>query len=191
MEAERDTESGESAEYAAGPPRTVSPGRKTRRGSGSRWLFLLVLALLLSMVVAVVWILPRHVDPVEEMKEEEPPTATTPQPPTETETRRARSKREAENALQDYLRLQAVMEAQEAAVWGGEDYESALQTLARADASFANENFEQARTGYETATQMLESLQESKPRRLCPVGWRRSTAMMRIRRGRRSSSQLR
>ena len=152
---------------AAGPSRAVSPGKRSRRSAGARVWLLFALILLLSLVVAVVWVLPGHVEPVVQIVEDNPPSVRNETvEPTESETRRARFKREAENALQDYLKLQAVLEAQEVLVWGKKEYEAAQQVLAEADASFANQNFEQATSGYEAAAGMLDQLEKSRPVKL-------------------------
>jgi hypothetical protein len=152
---------------AAGPSRAVSPGRRSRRSAGARVWLLFALILLLSLVVAVVWVLPGHVEPVVQIVEDSPPSVRNEAVvPTESETSRARFKREAENALQDYLKLQAVLEAQEVLVWGKQEYEAAQQVLAEADASFANQNFEQATSGYEAAAGMLDQLEKSRPVKL-------------------------
>lgn len=162
-----DTVPDESGEGPADRPRAVSPGRSSRRGAVSRLGLLLALLLLLSLAVAVIWILPRHVEPVVPPDNVDAPAVRSqPELPTESETQRARFKREAEEALGDYLKLQAVLEAQDVAVWGKPEYEAALTALAAADAAFANGNFEQAKSGYESATRMLESLEKSRPEKL-------------------------
>jgi hypothetical protein len=68
--------------------------------------------------------------------------------------------------LQEYLQRQAVLEAQNVTTWGGAEYEDALQTLATADAAFANGDFGSAKSGYEAAASKLDELEHSRPRRL-------------------------
>lgn len=167
MAADSDTVPDEPAEGAGEPSASDEFGKRNRHRAGVRGILLVALVLLLSILVAVIWILPRHVEPVIQLEEEEPPSVQSePEPPTESETTRARFERDAENVLQEFLKMQAALEAQEVAVWGGPEYEQTLQELARADASFANEDFEQAKSGYETAAGMLEALENSRPERL-------------------------
>jgi tetratricopeptide (TPR) repeat protein len=126
-----------------------------------------VLAALVLLVVAVVWLLPGYVDPVPEpVGDDAAVVQPKAKPPSETQTRSARLKREAERALQEYLQRQAVLEAQNVTIWGGTEYENALQTLATADAAFANADFGYAKSGYEAAGAILDDLESSRSRRL-------------------------
>ena len=108
-----------------------TPKRRQGAPRGLRVLLLVVLAALVLLVVAVVWMLPGYVDPVPEpVGDDAAVVQPKAKPPSETQTRSARLKREAERALQEYLQRQAVLEAQNVTIWGGTEYESALQSLA-------------------------------------------------------------
>lgn len=142
---------------------------KRRQGSprGLRVFLLVALAVLVLLVVAVIWLLPDFVDPVRGPVDDgtavvQPEVV----PPSETQTRLARLKREAERALQEYLQRQAMLEAHNVTIWGGAEYDNALQTLATADAAFANGDFGSAKSGYEAAGSKLDDLDRSRPRRL-------------------------
>lgn len=167
MEADRDTAPGEPGEEVEESPPPVGRNTASGRTGGTRTVLLIVLVLLLSMVVAVIWILPRHVAPLVEMDADDTPVVGAgPAPPSESETRRARNKREAEKALEVVLKRQAVMEAREVSVWAGAEFDDTLDALAEADAIFANQDFEKAKSGYEAAARMLDALEESMPERL-------------------------
>ena len=117
-------------------------------------------------MIGVVWILPNYVD---ELPIIEPGTTVIENkaaPPTETQTKLARQKREAERALGEFLHRQAILEGQEVATWGGEKYERVLTTLAEADAAFSNGDFMLANTKYVAATSKLNELEASKAQRL-------------------------
>ncbi len=167
MEVDRDNVPDDPAEKKGISEQPTRRKARSTRRSGIRTVLLIALVSLLLLVVAVIWILPGYVDPVTRLEGDDAGArqvdAT---PPSESETRRARYKREAEKALQQYLRRQAVMEAREVSIWGGPEYDNALQAVAEADASFAIESFEQAKTRYEAATRLLEALEESTPERL-------------------------
>ena len=126
---------------------------------------LISLISLMVILIVVVWVLPDFVGEVEVGQHQVPAAAKT-APPSETETQRARHKREAERALQGFLQRQAALEAQDVATWGGADYDQVLDILAAGDAAFANGDFELARTQYQTAQFMLNDLEASKPERL-------------------------
>lgn len=118
-------------------------------------------------MIGVVWVLPRYVDETTVPLVEPPSEQISPvEAPSEAETLLAKQKRKAERALGEFLQRQAMLEAQEVATWGGEEYEQVLFTLAAADAAFANGNFEPANTKYTTASAMLSELESSKPQRL-------------------------
>ena len=135
--------------------------------TGLRALLLTMLVVLALLVVAVIWVLPDYVEPVQELDDAD---AAVVQPdtihPSEAQTRIARQKREAERALQEVLQSQAALEAQDASAWGGAEYENALQALAAADAAFATGHFESATSGYESAGRLLQGLERSRPQRL-------------------------
>ena len=144
-----------------------TPKRRQGARRGLRALLLVALAMLMLLVVAVIWLLPGYVEPVlEPVGDDAAVVQPKAQPPAETQTRSARLKREAERALQEFLQRQAVLEAQNVTIWGGTEYDNALQTLAVADAAFANGDFGSAKSGYEAAGIILDDLERSRPRRL-------------------------
>ncbi|MDJ0956630.1 MAG: tetratricopeptide repeat protein [Arenicellales bacterium] len=126
----------------------------------------IVFGCLVAVLIGVVWILPDYIDEVSLSDATTTIIENTPAPPTETQVQLARQKREAERALGEFLHRQAMLEGQEVATWGGEDYEQTLATLAEADAAFANGDFTLANTKYITATSMLNGLESSKAQRL-------------------------
>ena len=132
-----------------------------------RTFLLCVFAGLVALAVSVIWLLPDYVDPVESIPAEEvAPAQSAPDAPTQTQTQQARHKREAEKALQAYLKKQAILEAQDVTKWAGNEYETVLQGLARADAAFANSSFEVATQEYNAASDMLDAIEQSRPERL-------------------------
>lgn len=118
------------------------------------------------LIIGVVWILPNFVEEASLPDRDAIMTQTKPAPPTKTQTKLARQKREAERALQEFLHRQAILEGQEVATWGGKEYEQVLETLAEADAAFSNGGFALANTKYLTASSLLNELESSKTQRL-------------------------
>jgi len=152
-------------------PRNVArarpPGRLLRRVSIG------LLCLLLVVLVAVVAVLPSLVAEREAERQAEakksapvPAAAPTPAPPPEDAQRLAREKRDAENKLGIVLRVQTELEAEGVAVWGGEDYEAALGTLAAGDVELQAGRFAAAAGHYVAATAQLDALRASMPARL-------------------------
>ena len=82
------------------------------------------------------------------------PAAETPAPSTATDSQSSRA--EAENKLQAYLHLQAILELDNAAAWGEPLWSEAAQATVTGDRLFAERRFPQAAQRYANALQMLE-----------------------------------
>lgn len=142
----------------------AAPG--TGFGGLSRPTFLGLLVFLIALLVGVVWVLPGYIHDVPAPGVRATIVQPPPSPPTESETARARAKREAERTLQELLHQQAILEAEDVAAWAGEEYEKTMQVLAAADAAFGKGQFELAGDQYEEVVQRLQTLRDSKPQRL-------------------------
>ena len=134
-----------------------------------RWLAVGLLTLMLIVLVGVVVVLPDLVaDRVTEKKEDKlvmPPPAPPSPAPSEDARRVAREKREAERLLGLVLRGQTELEAEGVAVWGGEDYHAAIDSLAAGDAELHAERYKEAASNYENAIAELQALRASKAER--------------------------
>ena len=145
--------------------RARPPGKLLRRVSIG------LLCVLLVVLVAVVAVLPnlvaeREAERQAEVKKSPPAPAPAPAPPPEDAQRLAREKRDAENKLGIVLRVQTELEAEGVAVWGGEDYEAALDTLAAGDVELQAGRFAAAAGHYVAAAARLDALRASMPARL-------------------------
>lgn len=140
------------------------------RSTTLRVLTIGVLCLMLLALVAVVVVLP---DLVAErvVDGQQPAVVVTPvippaAPPSVDAKRQAKQKREAENALGIVLRKQTELEAEGVAVWGGQDYDAALDTLAAGDADLQAGRYAQATDNYEKVGAQLDALRASMVDRL-------------------------
>ena len=134
-----------------------------------RWLAVGLLSLMIIVLVGVVVVLPDLVaDRVAEEKQAAvvtPPPATPSPAPSEDARRVAREKREAERLLGMVLRGQTELEAEGVAVWGGQDYHAAMDTLAAGDAELNAERYKEAASNYENAIAQFDALGTSKAER--------------------------
>jgi len=138
-------------------------------GATLRLVTIVVLCLMLLVLVGVIVVLPDLV--AKRVTEEQKPAPaipleTSPPPPSADTQRIAREKREAENKLGIVLRKQTELEAEGVAIWGGQDYDAALDTLAAGDAQLQAERYAQAAAEYEKVGARLDALRASKPHRL-------------------------
>lgn len=159
------------SEAAPGEHETAPAGSEPPR-QGSivlRRVTIALLCLLLVALVVVVVVLPDLV--AERVVEREVPVpapveSPPPPPPPEDARRVAREKREAGNKLGIVLRMQTELEAEGVAIWGGQDYDTALDTLAAGDVDLQAERFASASQSYDKAAAELDALGASRPRRL-------------------------
>ena len=130
---------------------------------------IVVLCLMLLVLVGVIVVLPDLV--AKRVTEEQKPAAvipleTSPPPPSADTQRVAREKREAENKLGIVLRKQTELEAEGVAIWGGQDYDAALDSLAAGDAQLQAGRYAQAALDYEKVSGQLDALRASMGDRL-------------------------
>ena len=143
--------------------------RSRARGARLRWLSIGLLSLMLLALAGVVVVLP---DLVAEREARNPlpaplaPQASPPPAPSPDAKRVAREKREAERLLGIVLRAQTELEAEGVAVWGGQEYDAARDSLAAGDAALQLERYADAARDYERAIAELEGLRASKTERL-------------------------
>ena len=144
---------------------------RASRGSkaGLRWLAIGVLCVMLLALVAVVYVLP---DLVAE-REQRAPSAPLTEPqrapraaPSEDDRSTARDKREADRLLGLALRAKTELEAEGVAVWGGTDYDAALDRLAAGDAELDAQRYLEAAQEYTQTLSLLEALRAGKAERL-------------------------
>jgi tetratricopeptide (TPR) repeat protein len=98
-----------------------------------------------------------------------PPTAAPQHPPPQTDPPILESNGlpnpenlKAEKMLEDWLKIQAKMEAENVAVWGGAMYESALALSAHGDTLFKENKFLAAQDAYQNALKILIKLESDK-----------------------------
>jgi hypothetical protein len=130
---------------------------------------IVVLCLMLLALIGVIVVLPDLV--AKRVSEEQKPAPAvpveTPPPPPSADTQRlARDKREAENKLGIALRKQTELEAEGVAIWGGQDYDAALDSLAAGDAQLQAGRYAQAALDYEKVSAQLDALRASMAGRL-------------------------
>ena len=81
---------------------------------------------------------------------------------------------DAEQALQDFLRLRAQPALRGVEVWAAEDWQAAMATAAKGDDFFGHGHFDQALSAYQDARNKLQTLLNSKSQRLTDslaYGW--------------------
>jgi tetratricopeptide (TPR) repeat protein len=148
-------------------PRDAVAAPPPPRGVALRRITIALLCLLLVALLVVVVVLPDLVaDRVAREPAPAPVAAPPPPPPPEDAQRLAREKREAGKKLGVVLRMQTELEAEGVAAWGGEDYESALDTLASGDADLPAGRFANALLSYDKVAAQLDALRASMPGRL-------------------------
>ncbi len=156
------------------PGSASAPGPAQAHGSRSRtaslrWLAIGLLCLMLLVLTGVIFVLP---DLVADRETREPPSVPAPppvrSPPAASvdEKRVAREKREAERLLGIVLRAQTELEAEGVAIWGGENYDTALDSLAAGDAALQEDAYADAAHDYQRAIAQLEGLRASMAERL-------------------------
>ena len=81
---------------------------------------------------------------------------------------------DAEQALQDFLRLRAQPDLSGVELWAAEDWQQAMATAAGGDDYFGHGKFELALSAYQDATKQLQALLDGRPQRLAETlasGW--------------------
>jgi tetratricopeptide (TPR) repeat protein len=127
-------------------------------GNGNRWLLpSLILALL--AVAAVIFILPRYIQPDTTGPKAE---RTAPAPVKESpfrEAQLAKARQNAQEVLAGVLEKQGFLEGKNVKEWGREDYERALSLAAEGDALYRKREFGPALDRYQAADQALAELE--------------------------------
>lgn len=140
------------------------------RGAALRWIAIGLLCVMILTLLAVIVVLP---DLVADRTTQDaappgsaPPAAAPPAAPTPDAKRLARDKREAERLLGMALRTQTELESQGVAVWGGQDYDAVMDSLAAGDAEMQAQRYAQAGRQYEDVIAKLEALRASMAARM-------------------------
>lgn len=148
------------------PPATSVPTDKTR--SKSFRIAVIVFSLLLVTGLGVVLWLPQWVS-------EAPPDADAEQDaPAESHTDAAVVRQQAEQTLQQFLRLQAEMKIANAPVWGAVEWSEAESRVRAGDRLFGERKFGEARQAYTAGVTLLETLKLERTARLetaLQAGW--------------------
>ena len=135
-----------------------------------RWLIIALLCLMLLTLLGVVVVLPDLVADrvVSEQKPvpASPPVIAPAPPPSADAQRLAREKREAQRRLGIALAKQTELEAEGVAIWGGQDYDVALNALAAGDAELQVGRYAKAADIYEKVGEQLDGLRASMADRL-------------------------
>jgi hypothetical protein len=146
-------------------------GDSSRPRSGLlRLAVIALLFLMLSTLVAVVVVLPDLV--AERVVVERTPAPPAPivispaLPPSADAQRLAKEKRQAEKRLGIVLGKQTELEAEAVAIWGGQDYDVALNALAAGDAELQVGRYAKAADIYEKVSGQLDALRASMAERL-------------------------
>ena len=134
-------------------PPGQSPDSAASDPGSQRWLWV-AMAILLLLGLAVVFALPRLIDPV-------PENAVLAEPlPAASDSEALREA--AHQSLQDYLQLRARMELDNAAAWGEPEWSAVEVLVDRGDRDFAQRQFAAAARGYQAALQRLQQLAASR-----------------------------
>jgi len=137
-----------------GPP----PDAATAAPGNQRWLWA-AMAILLLLGLAVVFALPRLVDPLPENAA--PAASLSPEPlPAGGDSEALRDA--AHQALQAYLQLRARMELDNVAAWGEPEWSAIAELVARGDRGFAQRQFAAAAREYQAALKRLQQLAASR-----------------------------
>ena len=148
-------------------PRFTPPGQLPDRdapvGNGTRWTGILLLAMLL-LGLLVVFVLPDLVQHRAASPENPPPAVNAPGPAV-TPATDADARREAEQALRDYLELRARLELENVSAWGEPEWGRSIALADDGDRHFARQQFRPAADAYTAAKQGLQALAEGKPQR--------------------------
>jgi len=127
----------------------------------------LVLAVLVALGAGVVFVLPGLLG-----EHKVASTAAVPQPPPPAAGSAATgddARREAEQTLQRFLRLQAELRLMQAPEWAQAEWEQAAQQAARGDRLFGERDFSAAGQAYAQATAGLEAVKVGRPARLAAL----------------------
>ncbi len=142
--------------------------------SGYRWLWI-ALGLLVLLALAVIFALPAALVPVEEklapsaapapapapapVQANAQAPAASPRPDGDSEPQRDA----AHQALQDYLKLRARLELDDAGRWGEPGWSEAATRASAADRQFARRQFAAAARDYQAALQRLQQIEADRP----------------------------
>ena len=144
------------------PPKTLRPpgqsGDPAADSPTSRiWLWL-TLGTLLVLALAVVFALPSMLQPAA------PQVAVAETPPAQTDSTALRD--QAQQTLQEFLKLRARMELDNAPAWAGPDWSESAALAGRGDRYFAQRQFAAAARDYAAALDMLKELHAGRAVRL-------------------------
>lgn len=146
--------------HADEPPVLQPPGEPVAATTGAednrRLALWYLLAILITFALVVVFALPGLIAPADR-----PASAATPAPvaPPQEETG---ARERAQQALQEYLRLRARLELDNAPDWGEPAWSAAAAAVSNADGLFAQRRFDAAVQGYKDAARMLAALQSDR-----------------------------
>jgi hypothetical protein len=146
------------------PPGAASP-TPAARPAANRGLWL-GLAVLILLGAGVVFVLPDLLEP-----DAQPPEAAQQVPPSATDPAadEADARRQAEQTLQRFLRLQAELKLMQAPDWAAAEWEAAAQQAGNGDRSFGERRFSEAGQSYARAVAGLETLKAGRPARLAAM----------------------
>ena len=136
-------------------PPGQSPVEET--GGDHRWLWI-AMATLLMLGLAVIFALPALVGPVEDTPVAAESLPQTGESPAQRET--------AHQALQEYLRLRARLELENAGAWGEPVWSETAAAVSAGDRYFAQRQFAAAAREYEAARNQLQQLGNSRAEKL-------------------------
>ncbi|MBE9549428.1 MAG: hypothetical protein IMF09_08505 [Proteobacteria bacterium] len=137
------------------------------------WIFagVIVVALLLVLLVLPKMVAGPVAKPIlPAVVEQTPVVVQVPEPAIDNQTRK-----NAEQALQSFLRLQAQPELQNTEIWSADDWSAAQDTAADGDKAFGRENFTEAVNQYKLAKSQLQSILDDRDQILLEYlisGWR-------------------
>jgi len=152
------------------PPKAPPPRAQQGRKPGMVWIAGGA-GLLLLLAVGLFWGLPRYLAsqdadaPPRNEAVEVPSTPVVSGEVAPNEIERQRAKRQAEAALERILRAQARLIEADVELWAPDEFDAALETLARGDSLFETEAYAQALEAYEEVEAAFEALEDSRPER--------------------------
>lgn len=119
------------------------------------------LAVLLALLLAVIFILPNAVQPVDREQVAEAVKPASPAGNIESpwrDAQLAKERREAQEILSQLLKLQKGLEEKSVDRWAGEEYQQAQETAGAADSYYRQREFDQAQIQYREALAQFETL---------------------------------
>lgn len=137
---------------------------ESKRMQGLYRMVWVLFGLVIVLTIAVLVILPSIVNvqtPDQQAVVPAPVQTNQPAPPAVSVVRH-----DAEQALQDFLRLRAQPGLAEVEVWASADWQRAMATAAEGDDHFGHGKFEMALSAYHDASGQLQALIEGQPQRL-------------------------